>query len=721
MIKRICVTLAALIATGSFAHFALTDEGQWTPDQIASLNLRRAGLRIPVKEIFNPGGPGIHEATVRLGGGTGEFVSPDGLIMTNHHVAFGAVAQIATVENDYITDGYLATSREQEIQARGYSASMLQMYEDITERVLNGVQSGATYDERQNAIQRAITRIVDEARREHSDLQISVSSFSYGNSFKLMGFKTIRDIRIVYVPPFAVGNFGADTDNWMFPRHTGDFSFLRAYVAPDGSPAAYSQNNVPYHPRSWLKIARNSPEEGDFVFVMGFPGTTMRYRDSHYVSYERQSRLPYEIMIRGERIDVMRRAAEGDRNLQIRFAQTVKSLANVHKNYMGKVTGMDRAELIRVKQEEEAAWQKWFNSDPALKERYRGVLTALEIIYSEMRQVDPFIRVSSELLYSPLQRFASELYEYLIQMESAESDRGSNYRGEAAEERKAALMEGPGSFHMPVDRELYLQAAVRSLDLPAGEKISTLNVIVEGQELFGYAPALLSAISDAYATSPLFSPDGLADLLEMGADEAVRRGGLFMQIAADIRERRQVVQFRQNQLSSELQRLRQLYSEGIMAFRREQGEMLYPDANRSLRFSYGNVMGYEPKDAVYIQPLTHLKGVMEKETGEGEFIIPEILKRAWQQRNFGRWTDESGDVPVNLLTNCDTTGGSSGSPVMNARGELIGINFDRVWEATVNDYNFDPVFGRNISVHMHYILFICETFGATGVLAELGF
>ena len=721
MTKRLSAALVALFVIGTAAHFAFTDEGQWTPDQIGRLNLDRAGLRIPVRQIFNPGGPGLHEATLRLGGGTGEFVSPDGLIMTNHHVAFGAVARIATAERDYITDGYLARTRAEEIQARGYTARMVQLYEDITARVLGDVRPGISYEERREAIRSATSVILDEARAEHPDLEISVSSLWYGNTFKLIGFKTIRDIRIVYVPPFAVGNFGADTDNWMFPRHTGDFSFLRAYVAPDGSPASYSEKNVPYRPRSWLKVASRPPQEGDFVFLLGFPGTTMRYRDSHYVAYERQSRLPYEIMIRGERIDVMRRVSEGDRSLQIRFAETVKGLANVHKNYQGKVTGIDRMQLVARKQEEEAAWVRWYSSRPELRERYEGILESLEEIYAGMREDDPFNRAVRELLYSPVQTFATDLYEYLLQMELPEENRGVDYRGEEAEKKRAGLMEGPESFHLPVDRELYLRAAIRALGLPEVQKIATLQLIVEGQELQGYAPALSRAVSDAYATSPLLSPDGRESLLDIGVDEAVRRGGLFMQIAADVHDRRQEMGARQEVRSRALQRLRQLYAEGIMALGEEGEEMLYPDANRSLRFSYGYVKGYEPKDAVYIQPLTHLKGVMEKETGEGEFIVPDILKQSWLDRAFGRWADSSGDVPVNLLTNCDTTGGSSGSPVMNARGELIGINFDRVWEATANDYSFDPDFGRNISVHMHYILFICETFGAVNVLAEMGF
>lgn len=721
MLKRTAKAVMVLLIISITAHIAITDEGQWTPDQIGKLNLRRAGLKIGVNQVFNPGGPGIHEATLLLGGGTGEFVSPDGLIMTNHHVAFGAVARIASAEQDYITDGYLARTREEEIRAQGYTARMVEYYEDVTDRVLGNVSSSMTWEERQSVINSSTAAVLAEAREKHPEWQFSISQLSYGNAFKLIGLVTIRDIRIVYVPPFSVGNYGSETDNWMFPRHTGDFSFLRAYVAPDGSPAPYSEENVPYHPRTWLKVANQAPREGDFVFLLGFPGTTMRYRDSYYVAYEYESRLPYEILIRGERIDVMTRAGEGDRELQIRFAETIKGIANGYKNYQGKVLGLDRMSLIEQKRAEEREWIRWYSSDPDLGIRYEGVLKELEEIYSQMRKADPFNRAVGELLYSPVQSYALSLYEYLLQMETPEDERPAVYRGEAAERTKARLLNGPGNFYAPVDEELFQRAAVRALDLPVGERIAPLQRIAEGQELQGYAPAIEKAVREAYSSSPLLHQDGRERLINAGREEALKRGGLFFEIAVDIYEDLQKYRAVQQTLNRRLLRLRQLYAEGIMGYRQSQGEMLYHDANRSLRFSYGYVRGYEPKDAVYIKPFTHLKGVMEKETGEGEFIVPDILKEAWKDRLFGRWSDDSGDVPVNLLTNCDTTGGNSGSPIMNARGELIGINFDRVWEATANDYNFDPEFGRNISVHMHYILFICQTFGATNVLAELGF
>jgi hypothetical protein len=720
MLKRLTVVGAALLAVAAGAHFALTDEGQWTPDQIARLDLRRAGLRIPVNQVFNPGGAGIHEAVILLGGGTAEFVSPEGLIMTNHHVAFGAVARIATAEEDYITDGYLARTPAEEIRAQGYTASIVQFYEDVTPRVLQGVGPELTWEERQAAIRRNTSALLDEARGAHPDLRMEVSTLSYGNAFKLIGFLIIPDIRIVYVPPFAIGNFGAETDNWMFPRHTGDFSFMRAYVGPDGKPAPYSASNVPYRPRTWLKTARTGPKEGDFAFLLGFPGTTMRYRDSYYLDYEYTSRLPYEIMIRGERIDVMNRAAEGDRALQIRFAETVKGLANTYKNYQGKVVGMARADLTSLRRAEEAEWTRWYRGRPGMQQRYDGVLEALDGLFAEARRDDPLARTIGELTWSPVQQLAVDVYEFLVQTALPEADRGPAWRGAGLERQKNRLLAGPGEVYLPLDRELYRRAAVRALDLPPGERLATFTAIVEGQELRGYAPVLEAAIEEAYASSPLLQATGREELLGLSPEEGIRRGGLFLRVAAEIRESSRRLGERQRARSAEQTRLWQRYAEGIMAYRESRGKTLYPDANRSLRFSYGSVLGYDPKDAVHIRPFTHLTGVIEKATGEGEFIVPAALEEAWRQKRFGPWKDASGDVPVDFLTTCDTTGGNSGSPVMNARGELIGINFDRVWEATVNDYNFDPDFGRNISVDMRYILLVCATFGADRVVKELG-
>ncbi len=721
MKKRIPLFLIPVLAIACITTLAITDEGQWTPDVLDRLNLRRAGLRIPTSRVFNPGGAGLHEAVLLLGGGTGEFVSSDGLIMTNHHVAFGAVARIATAENDYITDGYYARTPADEIQARGYSARLLQLYEDVTPRVLAGVGDGMTWEERQDAISANARAITQEARAAHPDLDVSISSFSYGNAYKLIGFSIIRDIRIVYVPPFAVGNYGSETDNWMFPRHTGDFSFLRAYVAPDGSPAPYAEENVPYHPRSWLEVAGQAPAEGDFAFLLGYPGTTMRYRDSSFVEYEARSRLPYEIMIRGERIEVMTRAGEGDRAVQIRYAETIKGIANGYKNYQGKVVGFARQDLLNTKRSEEAAWTAWYRVRPELRSRYDGVLEELQEIYAGMERDTPFERTVSELMYSPLQSYAADLYEYCVQMQLPEAERAADFRGDRLARTRNTLLAGPRSFYAPVDEELYTRAAVRALGLPAGRRITPFTEITAGQEITGYGPALQRVARDAHITSPLLDEQGRAELLEADPATAVRRGGLFMAVAADIREERMAIAERQRERNARLARLQQLYAEGIMAYCESQGEMLYPDANRSLRFSYGYVRGYDPRDAVHIRPFTYLTGVLEKETGEGEFVVPDRLRQAWREHDFGPFADASGDVPVNLLTNCDTTGGNSGSPLMNARGELIGINFDRVWEATVNDYNFDPDFGRNISVHMNYLLFICRTFGADRVLRELGF
>ncbi len=724
MRKQLTVLTAALLLAVSGAHFVLTDEGQWTPDMIHRLDLPAAGLQIPVEQVFNPGGPGIHEAVILLGGGTAEFVSADGLIMTNHHVAFGAVARIATAENDYITDGYYAETPAMEIPARGYTARLVQLYRDVTAEALQGVDPDLDWSSRQERIGRNIERIEEQARQDHPDLQTSVATYSYGNTFKLIGFSVIPDIRIVYVPPFAVGNYGSETDNWMFPRHTGDFSFLRAYVAPDGSPAPYSEENVPYHPRSWLKTAPQGPQEGDFAFLLGFPGTTMRYRDSHYVTYEYESRLPYEIMIRGERIDVMTRMSQGDRALQIRFAETIKGIANGYKNYQGKVEGMARVDLPALKQAEEADWMRWYAERPELKRRYDGVLPTLQRIFARARENDPLSRTIGELAYSDVQRLAGQIYEYLVQMELPEAERGRAYQGTNAERTRARLVEGPGDLFLPVDRELYTRAAVRALELPTAERLETFAALVRGPgsaEPAAPAAAIETAVARAYDSDPVLQADGRERLLGMSLTEALRQGSLFLQVAAEVQDDAARLDERASTRNAELNRLWQRYAEGIMAFRESQGETLYPDANRTLRFSYGYVRGYDPRDAVHIRPFTHLTGVMEKETGEGEFIVPDLLKQTWRAKAFGPFQDASGDVPVNFLTTCDTTGGNSGSPVMNARGELIGINFDRVWEATVNDYNFDPAFGRNISVDMRYILFVCATFGADRVVRELGY
>jgi len=698
---------------------ALADEGMWMPHQMKMLNLEQLGLKMNPDDLYRLDGTGLMSAVVNLGGGTGEFVSPEGLILTNHHVAFGAVQRAASKENDYITYGFLARKRSEEIPAQGYTADILLGYEEVTGRVLAKVKPKMTPAQKYEAIEKAVNQIIAEAEKQGPDIRASVASMYSGNQYFLFRFKRIKDIRIVYVPPLDLGNFGGEVDNWIWPRHTCDFSFLRAYVSKEGVGVDYSPDNVPYQPKVFLKLSPEGVKEGDFTFVMGYPGRTYR----NYTAAEIESDLNSMVKRIDEYKDIIKfieTASKGDKETEIRYASMLKGLYNSLKNMEGKVEGMKKIDLIARKKEQEKEFINWVNSSPDRQKKYGQVLDQMAEF---MKRYENYA-AKNELLSSIMSPYfgstllsqAYTIYRTVVERQKPDKDRELAYQDRNLPYIKQRIQLAERGYVFDTDREFFKHQLKKMMGLPP-EKIPAVfrPLIAQDSE-----KAIEEYVDNLYQKTQLGSSEKRLALLELKPAELLKTNDPFILLAAELEKELKVVREESKAWSQQRQDLKKAYEAALLEMK---GGKLAPDANSTIRFTYGLVEGYIPRDAVIYKPITTLKGVMEKETGVEPFRVPDRLKQLYQQRDFGRYEDPIlKDVPACFLNTTNVTGGNSGSPTLNAKGEQVGIIFDMTYESVIGDYFIIPDWQRSISVDIRYVLFITEKFsGATNVMKELGF
>ena len=695
----------------------LADEGMYPISAIHKLNLRAKGLRIDPKEIYNPDGVGLIDAIVQLSGCSGSFISKDGLILTNHHCAFGAVQAASTKEKDYVTNGMLARSKEEEVQARGITARITESYRDVSKEVLGVVDDKMDLVERTKAIDKKIREIVAETEKKNPGKRAEVSEMFAGKTYVLFVYTNLRDIRLVYVPPRSIGEFGGENDNWVWPRHTGDFSFLRAYVAPDGSPAEYSPNNVPYHPKKSLKVNPAGVDEGDFVFILGYPGRTFRHRTSHYLAYEEKYRMPYVADLYEWQIATMQEMGKNDRAIALKHDARIKGLANTMKNYRGKLLGMKRLSLVDRKIEEEKALERFIESDPKRKALYGTVLEGIGKIYQEMSEragselILDYLRTSSTLL-----GYSFTIYESALELQKPDLERLSPYTEKDLSNTKNGLKQSLQNYYEPTDKAFLKHMLLEAANLPQNQSIPAIDEILKG----GYPDQSIDQfIQTAFAQSTLNDEKVLMDSfgktpteVEQMADPFVRLAKALYPTYLKLRETRQRRDGALSKFSALLVDVKQQF----------QKTNFIPDANSTLRLTFGRIKGYSPADATYYKPITTLTGVIEKTTSEDPYATPQKVIDLHKAKNFGRYKNAKlNDVPVAILYNMDTTGGNSGSPILNARGELVGVNFDRAFEATINDYAWSESYSRSIAVDVRYVLWVTEKVGeADRLLKEIG-
>jgi hypothetical protein len=719
--RAAALALAVFVSLSFIAVRVHGDEGMYLPDAIAQLpfsKLAQRGLKIPATDIYNPNGVSIKDAIVIVGGGTGEFISPEGLLLTNHHVAFEALVASSDETKDYATNGYLAHSRAEELPAKGYTVQLTQEIKDVTSDVLGGVGEALPAVERNNAIQAKVRALEAAGAHEADGTSVRILPLNEGLSYYRFTYFTLHDVRIVYAPPKAIGYFGGDPDNFEWPRHCGDFTFMRAYVGPDGKPADYNASNVPFKPKKFLPISMGGIKEGDFMMVMGYPGSTRRYRESYSVAYNQDTVLPLQIDIVTQQIEALRNSGKSDPALRIKLQSEIFSLSNALKDFEGSVLAMRRANIVEKKRADEAAFATWVNADPARKAKYGDVLPTLAKTYQELLTTAQRDLIVGQLVQSSdLVGIASVAQQIAVEKEKPQAERNPALIA-SAQRIRPRIAPALAERNPTAEREVLTYLLEKADELPAGQKIEAL------EKRFGnlQGEARRRAEED-FARS-------IVDSKRFGTAETL--SGLFDMSAAQLRELHDpLVDFSTeiSDLSRQGQARTQVFNATVARWRPRlvagmsemQGVKPYPDANRTLRFTYGEVKGYVPREAVTYTPFTTLSGVIEKDTGREPFNVPEKLKQLFRAKDFGPYaTADGSNVPVDFLSTTDIIGGNSGSPIMNGRGEQVGIIFDGNYEGLGNDFFFNPEKGRAISVDIRYVLFLADKFGDAGyILKEL--
>ena len=732
--RAAALLLSFLIFVSLLPVSVLGDEGMFLPDTLSQLPLKKLqqrGLKIPITDLFNPNGPSIKDAVVIVDGGTGEFLSPDGLMLTNHHVAFDALVAASDPSKDYATNGFLAHDRGEELPAKGYTVQITQELKDVTTDVLSGVTDATSPPDRSAAILTKTRTLMAANAKPAEGITASVLPLNEGLSYYLFTYLTLRDVRIVYAPPKNIGFFGGDPDNFEWPRHDGDFTFMRAYVGQDGKPAEYATGNVPYKPKKFLSISVGGVKENDFVMVMGYPGSTRRYRESYSVAYNQEVAMPFSIDVFNKQIEELQNAGKNNPELQIKLQSRIFDIANTLKDLEGSVVAMHRAGIVDQKRTEEAAFTRWVNENPARQKKYGEVLPSLQKAYDELTRTAQRDLIVQQLAgLSDMFQILSLVNRLAADKEKPQAERNATLAMTALRAR-GALPEIVADRNVASERAMLAFFLRKAADLPAGQKLDAAEkqfgnlqgeARVRAEEDFARSFAESRNLATAESVSALFekTPAQLKELNEPLIAFAGEVGDLAAQIGT-----------RQRAFNVTVARWRPLLVQGMSEMHASsagspRGQPAwsarpYPDANRTLRFSYGDVKGYVPHDAAIYQPFTSLSGVIEKDTGREPFDVPAKLKQLYRARDFGPYATPDGqNVPVDFLSTTDIIGGNSGSPIMNGRGEQVGIIFDGNYEGLGNDFFYNDAKGRAIAVDIRYVLFIADKFGGAGyILKEL--
>lgn len=693
------------------------EEGMFPLSEMKNIDLQQIGLKMAPQDLYNPNGTSLIDAIVRVGGCTGSFLSNDGLIVTNHHCAFGFVTAISTPQNNYMKQGFLARNRSEEQVAKGLVCKITASYEDVSGKVLAGTEEMSDPNERLQKIATNIKTVTTTENQANPGLQCEISEMFTGRTYVLFRYKLLKDVRLVYVPARSIGEYGGELDNWVWPRHSGDFAFLRAYVAPDGSAAEYSEKNVPYKPAKFLKVNPKGVKENDFVFILGYPGRTFRHQPAKFFQYHEQFYLKYISEIYDWQINKMEEMSKGNDSIEIRYAGKIKSLANVTKNYKGKLQGFRRAGLTRQKANDEQQLQQFILADAALSKKYSNVIPRINTLYDEIIANAPR-NMWYDFIYtiSPTMQFAGAIDNYGDAYNKLKTDaEKKDFMDKQKPRLEQMYNRYLSNFDKPFDQAALVKMFEDALALDHNNRIQTIDVLLAKKQIKGKED-VARYVTELFNKSILSQPDKIKAIFEKDPAKLFKLKDPMIAVASSLNEEMNPEDEKDRKRESELNLLMAKYVDAKSVWKNRQ---FIPDANGTLRFTYGFVKGYMPNDGEYNKPFTTLKGVIEKESEEYELL--QVIKDLYAAKDYGMFMHpDLGDLPVNILYNLDTTGGNSGSPIMNAYGELIGVNFDRAYTATINDYAWNETYSRSVAVDIRYVLWILQKVAkADYLLAEM--
>ena len=697
----------------------LADEGMWLPHLLKLVNeedMQAKGLKITAEDIYSINQSSLKDAIVSLNGGscTAEMISPEGLMLTNHHCAYDVIQTHSSVTNDYIKDGFWAMSNSEELKNDNLSATFLISIENVTDRFTKALNDNMTETQRGEKISEISKTIVEE-QADSTTHTARVKSFFGGNDFYLLVFETFKDVRLVGAPPSSIGNFGGDTDNWMWPRHTGDFSLLRVYTAPDGSPARYAIENIPYNPKHHLPVQLDGVENEDYTMIMGYPGRTKRYLTSFGVKEALELTNSAIVNIRSKKLDIMKAGMNADEKVKIQYASKYAKTSNYWKYYIGQSKGLKRMNVYKKKLSIEDEFTSWIKrSDSLVQEKYTSVLGNIETAYLDNKRIAVNRIYLNEAIFqgSEIMSFA-----YTMQNRIKSLPKDKKEKAIALKKLKKIAKEFYKDYNPEVDQELfsamlegYYYNVPKSQHAPVFKKIEN--------QLFGFKKLDFDYYAKMVFRKSFFSSsDRCLDFLKNPTKNLVNRDPAYTTMNSIYNKYLEDVYPKRKEIRDIMKKENRLFIQGLREM--DTSKKYYPDANSTMRLTYGNVGDYKPGEAIVYDYFTTIKGVIEKEDATNdEFVVHPRLKELYAIGDYGKYADSNGMLRVNFISNNDITGGNSGSPVINAWGEIIGTAFDGNWEAMSGDITFESQIQRTISVDIRYILFIIDKFAGASYLLE---
>ena len=709
MKKILPITVYCLLITcGLFA-----EEGMWIPSLLKALNeadMQKMGCKLSADEIYNINKSSLKDGVLQFGGGcTGEMISGEGLLITNHHCGYSQIQSHSSVEHDYLTNGFWAMNKKEELTCPGLTVTFIVRIEDVTAKILDGVPSDITETKR-DSILTARGKKIEKESTDGTHYNARVRQFYYGNEFYLFVMETFKDVRMVGAPPESIGKFGGDTDNWIWPRHTGDFSLFRVYADKENNPAEYSADNVPYKPKYFFPISLKGEEINDFAMVFGFPGRTTEYLPSPAVELIQKVSDPIKVKARTVRLGIWEEDMKKDTKVRIQYASKFAGVSNYHKKWSGEIHGLELADGIKVKQEIEKTFQERVSKNPDWNKKYGNLIGDFKSAYAQLTPYQKVVDYFSETINAvEMLRYANGF----VSMINTKSQDEKNKKFENIQKGVAGFYK---DYNVETDKKLFIAMLKMYYDNVDKSMRPAFFETIEKK----YKMNFQKYADYVYKKSMFASQEKINQYVTASQAKQLDSDPAFNIASSAYYEFfEKKIQPEYNKLLDEVNRLQRTYMQALMEVIPE--KKYYPDANSTMRVSYGKIEGYEGKDGVTLKHYTTLDGIMEKEDStNSEFIVPKKLKELYLKKDYGQYADKNGKIIVAITSSQHTTGGNSGSPLIDASGNLIGVNFDRNWEGTANDIIYDDTQGRSIILDIRYALFVIDKFaGATNLINEM--